>query len=156
MDDDKAYTYKHARALGARMARLQGEVPGAVQAIDYERMHLAQFGGNPEYQQDVAMDKLDELLTLRRIVDTAREAIGAAALYVWERVAVDGASATDLAVDMGCHRNTINKHLRRGDVAIMAAMVERDTVTGYGGRDMLEAGGTMDRGVKVWRNGEEE
>lgn len=144
-------TYGKPASAAARWMRLFGELPGQIQGIDYERLHLAMCQTSPTAEHDAAFDKLDEFRDLSSCFIRAKVAIGWDLFRLWLFVRVVGHTQKDAARTWEVSVRTIQRRLGQVDNAVRDELVERDMTTGYAGRDMLEAGVTrMVREVRVW------
>ena len=153
MSEETVFTYRHAKAAAARFVQLITLRQGEVQGIDYSRMAMvgccAPTTGGP---QDAALDYLDEFHQLRRMFNRAKGAVGWDTFRAWVYVRIMGHTLGDAAVAEGVHINTVTNRIRRADSAVVAELVERQAIEGYGGRDLLDVSPAYQRGAVSWLN----
>lgn len=148
---DIIHQYASAKAAAARYARLRDNLPGSVQGIDYEALHMSMCSNSPgEAAQEVALDNLDELISIQLAFRRARARCKVAHWYAWWCIRVDGHTAREMSEMLGVVERTIYRRLSRTDSIVMDELIERDLVRGSGGRDLIEAGGPQSKGVQVY------
>jgi hypothetical protein len=138
--------YSTAKAAAARFARLYLELPGQLHGINYESLSMSML--NPsgyETHQDIAVERLDEFQYLARAFMMAAHQVGHGKFKAWFVVRVVGHTASETEYS----RRHTHRLLKEVDSAVHEALVERDLLQGYAGRDLIGAGGPRARGVRV-------
>lgn len=158
-------TYSTGKAAAAAWVRLLGELPGSVRGIDYRKLAMAVCSnGDIETQQDVAMEKLDTFRDLSACLMRAQVAAGVDAFRTWLHVRVIGRTLREAAKALDRSERQVQRIVRKVDSAVTDALVERELLPGFDGRDMLEAGiprqrcveVVWDHGALAWLRGEED
>lgn len=148
-NDPEIRTYKCVQSAATRYARLRGDTRD-VAAIDYSRVHVD--AGSGEHAQDIWLEKLQELAELGAMLDRAKSFAHPVRWAAWWCVRVNGNTQREVATATSKSTETIRRWLRKVDALVWEQLIEREVVEGYGGRDLLEAGGEYDRSTRLWLN----
>lgn len=144
--------YASAQAAAARYARLCGELPGQVKAINYEKLAMACYGTDSDAAQERALEAVDEYQDLKLAFQRAAQRAGDAPFWAWGLVRIVGWSAKQACGSVCVSPSTLYRTLRRVDKFVERELVERDSLRGYGGRDLVEVPQEKRPRVEVWHN----
>lgn len=152
-DDDRVRAYRSGKAAAERYLWLLEQLPGEVRAIDYSRFlntTSSRERSSVEAYADIRLERLDEFLDLDAVLTHVANTVRDDHFRVWVGMRLFGRSAGD--PDLGFSAGHCFEIVRRLDRVVTDALVERGLIEGYAGRDLLEAGGSLPRGVTVWKN----
>lgn len=124
-----------------------------MKGIDYEAMATALLvsARDSEAPQDRALDILDEYRDLERVFAAAAGRAGKRDFWVWGLVCIVGRRPVDVQRELGISSSTYYRIVRRVSGHVDAALIERDVLRGYHGRDLIETTERRPR-VEVFRN----
>ena len=147
--------YSTAKAAADRFVELYGELPGQVKGIDYRALTSSRLvqGSSSDAPQQRALERMDEFSDLKTIFCRVIKSAGRRDFRLWALVNFHQLPAAEVARENDLSRSQMYRILSSVAKHVDAALLERDAVSGFGGRDLLyENGGTRPRGIQVWRN----
>jgi len=133
--------YQTAKTAARHWAQLMGELPGSVRAIDYLSVHLSHGQSTATYDQDRALERLDEFRYLTGCFLSACNQVGVIDFRSWMLARAVELTIQDVAGRANLSVRQMHRRLREVDAVVEDALIERDVLRGYGERDLLIEGG---------------
>lgn len=131
-----------------------GELPGSVRAIDYLSVHLSHGQSTATYDQDRALERLDEFRYLTQCFLAACSEVGVPDFRSWMLARAVELTVREVAAQAGLSVRQMHRRLREVDSVVEDALIERDVLRGYADRDLLiEGGGPRERRIVGYVDG---